>query len=33
MTRGYEIEISHRNTINEFSYEIKGNFAYIHSEL
>ena len=32
MTRGYEIEISHRNTINEFSYEIKGNFAYARSE-
>lgn len=26
--RGFEIEVSHRNRVGDFSYEIKGNIAY-----
>lgn len=28
ISKGYEIEISHRNKINEFSYQLKGNLAF-----
>lgn len=31
MTSGFEIEISHRHRVNEFSYELKGNVAYARS--
>ncbi len=31
LTRGFEVEISHRNRIEDFNYEIKGNVAYARS--
>lgn len=32
MTSGFEVEISHRNRMNEFTYEVKGNIAFARSQ-
>lgn len=31
MTRGFELELSHRNRVNEFTYEVKGNVSFARS--
>lgn len=32
LTRGFELELSHRNKINKFSYLIKGNLSFARSQ-
>lgn len=31
LTRGFEIEVSHRHHVNDFRYEVKGNIAFARS--
>ena len=31
LTRGFEIEVSHRHSVNDFAYELKGNVAFARS--
>lgn len=32
LTRGFEIELSHRNHINDFYYQVKGNISYTRTK-
>ena len=31
-TRGFEIELSHNNRVNDFTYQVKGNFAFTRTK-